>query len=100
MPQAKIPNGTILKEADIIGMTPRRMVSGGRALISNDLERPQMVSRGDIITLVFESGPMMLTVKGKSMQSGAIGDLVRVSSIDSNKNLQGTVTAHREVTIR
>lgn len=98
--QAKIPNGTILKETDIIGMTPRRAVSGGRTLVSNDLERPKMVGRGDIITLIFESGPMILTAKGKSMQSGAIGDVVRVSSLDSNKSLQGTVTAQREVTIR
>jgi len=43
---------------------------------------------------------MTLTAKGKALQDGALGDMVRVANTDSNKSLQGVVTAHREVTIR
>ncbi len=100
LPAFKLSNGTLLKEEDIVNMTPRRVTAAGKPLISNDLEQPKMVERGDVITLVFADGPMQLTVKGKSLQAGAMGDTIRVSNTDSNKNLQGTVTAHREVTIR
>ncbi len=98
--QNRIANGTLLDESDLINMTPRRMVQAGKPVISNELESPKMVDRGDSITLVFETGPMVLTAKGKSLQAGAIGDTVRVSNTDSNKNLSGIVTAYREVTVR
>lgn len=100
LPQYKIPAGTLMNEKDLINMTPRRIATAGKTISANDLEHPKMVERGDTITLVFANGPMTLTVKGKSLQAGAFGDMVRVSNLDSNKNLQGTVTADREVTIR
>jgi flagellar basal body P-ring formation protein FlgA len=98
--QSKIPSGALLDETALVSMTPRRVAHSGKPILSNELEHPKMVDRGDNITLIFETGPMTLTIKGKSLQSGALGDTVRVSNIDSNKNLQGVVTAHREVTIR
>lgn len=100
LPQNKITNGTAMTEKDLIDMTPKRMASAGKPLLLNELTPPKMVDRGDAVTLVFESGPMILTAKGKALQAGAIGDTVRVANTDSNKNLQGVVTAHREVTIR
>ncbi len=100
LPQNRIANGTLLDGKDLVNMTPRRTVHGGKPVIINELEQPKMVNRGEAITLIFANGPMVLTVKGKSLQAGALGDTVRVSNSDSNKNLQGTVTAHQEVTIR
>jgi len=100
LPQNRIANGTVLDEKDLVNMTPRRVIAGGKPVITNELEHPKMVDRGDAVTLIFNNGPMVLTVKGKSLQAGAMGDTVRVSNMDSNKNLQGVVTAHREITIR
>jgi flagella basal body P-ring formation protein FlgA len=98
--ETHLANGAILDEKDIVNMTPRRLVQAGKPIISNELEPPKMVERGDLVTLVFANGPMTLTVKGKSLQAGSLGDTIRVSNVESNKNLQGIVTAHREVTIR
>lgn len=100
VPQNKIANGTVLEADDLVNMTPRRVLSSGKPVFNNELEYPKMVDRGDAITLIFANGPMVLSVMGKSLQAGAMGDTVRVSNSNSNKNLQGVVTAHREVTIR
>ncbi len=100
LPRNKIATDTILEEKNLVNMTPRRIVAGGRAVQMNELENPRMVDRGDAITLIFATGPMILTIKGKSLQAGALGDTVRVSNLETSKMLQGTVTAHREVTIR
>ena len=100
VPQNKIANGTAMSEKDLIDMTPKRVAAAGKPLLLNDLAPPQMVERGDAVTLVFETGAMTLTAKGKALQNGAVGDTVRVANTDSNKNLQGVVTAHREITIR
>ncbi len=100
LPKNRVSNGILVNEDDIMNMTPRRTIASGKPIMSNDLEFPKMVDRGEAITLIFSTGAMTLTAKGKSLQSGAMGDTVRVTNLDSNKNLQGTVTAHREVTIQ
>lgn len=100
LPRNRVANGAATTERDLLNMTPRRTIAAGKTVMLNDLSQPQMVDRGDSITLIFENGPLMLTAKGKALQAGAIGDTVRVSNTDSHKNLQGVVTAHREVTIR
>lgn len=100
LPKNRIVAGTVMSEADLVNMSPRRMASAGKPINVNDLERPKMVDRGDSVTLIFDNGTMVLTTKGKALQAGAIGDSIRVANIDSNKSLQGVVTAHREVTIR
>lgn len=98
--ETKIPNGAARTEKDLIDMTPRRVIAAGKPVTLNELSPPQMVERGEAVTLVFEAGAMTLTAKGKALQNGAIGDTVRVANTDSNKNLQGVVTAHQEITIR
>lgn len=100
LPQSKIASGVVTDESALVNMTPRRGIPAGKPVLENDLEQPKMVGRGDSVTLVFETGPMVLTTKGKALQDGAMGDTVRVSNTDSNKSLQGIVTAHREITIR
>lgn len=100
MAQSNLPNTILLSEKDIVNMTPRRMANAGKPLTANDLQQPTMVERGDAITIVFAQGPLTLTAKGKALQAGAMGDVVRIANTDSNKNLQGIITAHREVTVR
>jgi len=85
---------------DLIGMTPRRVVLPGKTLQMNDLQAPLIVERGDIVTMIFDHGGMRLTAKGKALEDGAKGDLVRVSNSSSNRNVEATVTAHREVLVR
>lgn len=89
----------VLKEESLIGMTPRRMITAGKPIRDKEIERPTRVSRGDFVTLVYQSGPIHLTAKGKALQNGADGDLVRIVNINSNRSLDGIVTGDREVTL-
>lgn len=89
----------ILKEEDLVGLTPRRIITAGKPLRDNELQRPQMVSRGDFVTLIFQSGPMTLTAKGKALQDGANGDLIRFVNTASNRTLDGIVSGDHEITV-
>lgn len=100
MPQNKLDHGILLKEEDIIGMTPRRIAYAGKFLQSGALERPQLVGRGDSVSITFTNGPLVLTAKGKALQSGAAGDLVRVTNANSSKTIDAFVTGSNEVIVR
>ena len=90
---------TVLKEEDLSGLTPRRIVAAGKPLRATEFQRPQLVSRGDTVTLVFQSGPLTLTARGKALQNGSQGDLVRFVNTASNRTLDGTVSGDHEITV-
>lgn len=99
LPQKDVQRDFILKGETLNGMTPRRMVMAGKPIRDLELENPQIVTRGAGVTLVYKEGPMILSARGKSMQNGARGDLVRVINLNSNRSLEGIVTAENEITI-
>lgn len=99
MEQKDLQADNILKEEDMTGLTPRRMAAAGKPLRANELQRPVLVGRGDFVTLVFKSGPMLLTAKGKAMQDGAQGDTIRFVNIASNRTLDGIVSGDHEITV-
>ncbi len=91
---------TILDADKIAGATPRRIAVSGKPIAFNDIQPPQMVGRGETVTLLFKNGPMLVSTKGKSMQNGTMGELVRVTNVSSSKSLAGIITGMREVTIQ
>lgn len=88
-----------LKASDVIGLTPRRAVMAGKLLKMNELQAPLIVERGDIVTMIFDHGGMSLTAKGKALENGAKGDLVRVANTSTSRTVQAMVSAEREVRI-
>ena len=83
----------------LMGTTPRRIIFAGRPITDGDVESPQIVARGDTVTIVLKNGTMMLTASGRSLENGAKGDLVRVTNASSNRTVQGIVTAEKEITL-
>lgn len=75
MPARQIQHDTLLKEKNLVGMTPQRISFAGKPLLASDLESPKLVERGDIITITFKDGPLFLSTKGKALQSGAKGEI-------------------------
>jgi flagellar basal body P-ring formation protein FlgA len=91
----------IILDADkIAGMTPRRIAVGGKPLSFNDLQPPQLVGRGETVTLIYKDGGITVSTKGKSGQNATMGELVRVTNLSSNKTVSGVVTGLREITVQ
>lgn len=98
--ESEVRNDMILSADELIGMTPRRLAASGKPLNILDVDSPEIVSRGDIVTMLFQEGPLTLTASGKALQNGAKGDLIRVTNTSSNKTIEGFVTAEREITVK
>ena len=91
---------TVLNENTLIGKTPRRIIVAGEPIKKASLKTPKIVSRGDMVTMVFENGPLQLTTQAKALQNGAKGDLIRVVNLGSSKTLQAIVSGDKEVTVQ
>ena len=98
--RAKVELGTdALNGAATIGMAARRPLRAGQFLRAADLMKPELVQRNEPVTLVYQAPGMMLTVRGKAAESGAMGDVVTVLNAPSKRSIQGVVSGLGRVTI-
>lgn len=99
MKDSDLQNDFVVDEQALLGMTPRRMIVAGDPIRDRDLEKPQLVGRGDMITITFNDGTMALTAKGKALQDGSKGDAIRVINLASNRTIDAFVTDENVVTV-
>lgn len=91
---------TITDADDLIGKTPARQIALNKPIRAKEVTNPQLVGRGDDITIIFKAGGMQLTAKGKAMQNGAEGDLVRVVNASTNRSVTAMVSGDRTVEVQ
>ena len=98
--EKELRGDVVISADDLIGMTPRRVMLPGKLIKINELQAPLIVERGDIVTMIFNHGAMTLTSKGKALENGAKGDLVRVANSSSSRTVEALVNAEREVIVK
>lgn len=99
IPEDRLQNAQILSEDQVLGKTPRRMVQSGEALRDEMFQLPQIIERGEDVTLIYKSGSLELTTRGRAVQAAAKGDVVRVINMASSEYVQGFVTGPKQVTV-
>lgn len=100
IPTKSMVYDTMTDADQLIGKTPVRALQAGEAVRKRDLISPQLVARGDEVIIEFVNGAMALSVKGKAMQPGAEGDLIRVVNLSSNQSLRAEVVGDRMVRVQ
>jgi flagella basal body P-ring formation protein FlgA len=93
-------NGKVIAELDAaIGLAARHALRPDQPLRESDLMKPEIVQRGDVVTIVYQVPGLVLTLRGKAQESGALGDQISVLNEQSKRLVQGTVTGPGRVTI-
>jgi flagella basal body P-ring formation protein FlgA len=98
-PKSEIAADTILNADEVIGYTSRQSLRAGQPLRRNDLAKPEIVKRDEFVTLVYEMPGLLLSVRGKAVESGAEGDLISVLNVQSKRTVQGIVSGIGRVTM-
>jgi flagella basal body P-ring formation protein FlgA len=82
-----------------VGLAAKHVLRAGQTLRPGDLVKAQVVQRNEVITLIYQVPGVSLTVRGKATEAGAVGDIINVLNVQSNRSVQGTVTGPGRVTI-
>ena len=98
-PKSEFANEPPASAAEVAGMAARRAVRAGQPLRNADLMKPELVQKNDIVTLHYEVPGIVLTMRGKALDSGAEGDIVNVLNVNSKRTIQGIVTGPGHVTM-
>lgn len=89
MPAAQAHGAPRLKE--IVGMEAARSLPAGALVRTSDVIRPQLVRRGEPVTIALRDGGLSITTAGRALGSGAAGDFVRIVSLSTNRTLDAVV---------
>lgn len=82
-----------------IGKVAKRTLVAGSVLRSGDVQREEVVGRGDIVTILYEARGIAISMRGRASEAGAIGDTISITNIQSKRVLQGTVTGPGRVNV-
>ncbi len=91
LPARETPADAVTDPADIIGMAARRSLRSGQPLRSFDLVRPAAIHRGESVMLVYQTGALRLTARGRALADAAEGEVARVVNTDSNRTIEAVV---------
>jgi flagellar basal body P-ring formation protein FlgA len=98
-PRAGIDRDTITERVQAIGLAARTDLQPGHALRAAELMKPELIRRGQQVTLVYQVPGITLTMRGKATEGGAEGDVIMVLNEQSRHTLQGTVIGPGHVAI-
>jgi flagellar basal body P-ring formation protein FlgA len=77
----------------VIGMAARLPLREGAAVAVHELVAAKVIRRDQMISVDYEDGGVSLSLSGKAMADGAVGDVVQVMNLTSKKVLQAVATA-------
>jgi flagella basal body P-ring formation protein FlgA len=83
----------------VLGRETRRVLRPGEPFRLRDLQRPILVKKGGLVTMILSTPMMSLTAQGKALEDGALGDVIKIQNPRSGKTILGTVVENRTVTV-
>ncbi len=87
----------IIDPAQAAGLQLKTTMRPGAVLFKRLLKRPIIVKRGDMVTIVVHSGPLVVRAAGRVDTAGALGDMVMVKNLMSRKKIYARIVNAHEV---
>lgn len=69
----------------VIGMQAARFLTAGQMLASRDLKREQILRKGQMVKAIFGVDALEISISAQAEEAGAVGDVIKVKNIDSQK---------------
>jgi len=92
--------GETVSKKPFLGMQLRRQIYKGQALRLSDVATPDLVSRQDPVTVLFKRQGLTMTIMGRAMGRGAMGDGVSVLLEGRKKPIRGVIIGDRLVEVQ
>lgn len=77
----------------------KRDIAAGTIITNQMLEDRMSVKKGEVVTVVAESGQLTIRTKAKAMDKGKIGDSIRVRNTSTGREVIGRITAVNTVVV-
>jgi flagella basal body P-ring formation protein FlgA len=96
---SQLPRGAMTTLASVLGSKARQELRPGQWLTDQMLVTPDVVKRGQLVTMRLVHGPLTITGKGVVMQPGGLGQVVKIQNVDSKKEIFAKVVSKDQVQV-
>ncbi len=91
VPARRARAGALSSPDDLIGMQARRALRAGEPVVDADLARPDAVSKGDVVMVVFQTSGLTLTARARAQESAPLGVRARFTNLTTNRTIDAVV---------
>ena len=116
-----LPKGTLLTESDfkiasvdskklrsayftnpsqVKGLITKSTIYSGRVISAKKLRLPQLIHRGDPVTITAINSAIRVSMKGIAIENGKLGDRIRVKNLSSSQIIDAKIVAKQQVEIK
>jgi flagellar basal body P-ring formation protein FlgA len=81
----------LINKEDVIGKRALRTIQADQTILSNMIENPPLVKKGDKVMIRAESLEMRIMASGEALQDGQTGEQVEVLNLQSGRKVFATV---------
>ncbi len=99
-PRELVSSDALLDGTPLAGRVARRALGAGTFVKLGDLARPELVGKGDIISAVYEAPGIVLSMRVKANEGGALGDVISITNPGSKKAVPATIVGPGRVSVR
>lgn len=94
-----VPVDSMRQLEDFVGKQMRYSVAKGRPVFHRDVAEPTVVGRGDLVELQVLGGGIVVRTAARTLQPGALGDLIMVETQEPRRRLMAKVLSGSAVAI-
>ncbi|SDN98998.1 flagella basal body P-ring formation protein FlgA [Methylobacterium phyllostachyos] len=98
-PRDAVPTDAQASATAVAGEVAQHALAAGTVLRAGDTAPPELVLRGESVTIVYETPSVSLAMRGLANQGGRLGAVVNVVNTASQKILQATVIGPGRVSV-
>ncbi len=98
-PKAGLSTSTLTTIEQAQGLSAKHALRAGQVIHQADVAKPELVGRGETVTIVFQVPGITLTIIGKANEPGALGDVISVLNVQTKHTIQATVVGPGRVSV-
>jgi len=88
---SNLPYGYYNDPRPVIDQLAKRTIAAATVVTPSMLQAPKLVKRGELVSVIAETGALKIRSRGKALGDGKAGDLVQVRSEGSRRVVDGIV---------
>ena len=97
---SRLSSKIVTDTGKVVGLMVRHAVKKDACIKEWMLEKPLVVKRGDLVTILAESGNLRVTVPGRVLTKGYMGELIRIQNSMSKKVIYARVIDNSTVSVK
>jgi len=95
----RLRRDTVFYDDELVGKSPVRALRAGQPVRTREIQNPVLVPRRSLVTILYQQPRMTLTAKGRALEDGSEGQVIRISNSQSSTVIEAVVVGAHTVAV-